>query len=201
MELSRTYGLASREMSLVAVVKRSGDRPGELPETRVVPVGMPQDTEFDAYFRGRTPHRVYSAASAVTYSGVPLDVAASIRFASPPARDVLFSRIPDADLVRIAALLEPDGGMPGKSAEERAARSCAAVLAFVAEGHTSSSGAFRLHVERLVKFLMSISVASDRVKRLVEQALDAASTGTAPAGDWLRFAREPGTRWNASKRP
>jgi len=49
-ELSRTYGLASREMSLVAVVKRAGDRPGELPETRVVPVGMPQNTDFSAYF-------------------------------------------------------------------------------------------------------------------------------------------------------
>jgi hypothetical protein len=33
-ELSRTYGLASREMSLVAVVKRPGDRPGELPIPR-----------------------------------------------------------------------------------------------------------------------------------------------------------------------
>ena len=47
--LSRTYGLASREMSLVAVVKRSGDRPGAIPETRVVPVGMPQDVKFEAY--------------------------------------------------------------------------------------------------------------------------------------------------------
>ena len=49
-ELSRTYGLASREMSLVAVVKRAGDRPGELPETRVVPVGLAQDVAYNAYF-------------------------------------------------------------------------------------------------------------------------------------------------------
>jgi Ca-activated chloride channel family protein len=49
-ELSRTYGLASREMSLIAVVKRAGDRTGELPETKVVPVGMTQDTQFGAYF-------------------------------------------------------------------------------------------------------------------------------------------------------
>src|SRR6185369_3435740 len=34
-ELSRQYGLASREMSLVAVVARTGDRAGDLPETRV----------------------------------------------------------------------------------------------------------------------------------------------------------------------
>jgi len=50
VELSRTYGLASREMALVCVVKRAGDQPGQLPETRVVRVGMPQDTHFGAYF-------------------------------------------------------------------------------------------------------------------------------------------------------
>ena len=55
LELSQTYGLASREMSLVAVVTRAGDRPGELPETRVVPVGMAQDTAFGAYFRQFSP--------------------------------------------------------------------------------------------------------------------------------------------------
>jgi hypothetical protein len=37
-------------MSLVAVVKRTGDRSGELPETRVVPVGMAENTAFGAYF-------------------------------------------------------------------------------------------------------------------------------------------------------
>ena len=50
LALSQTYGLASREMSLVAVVTRPGDRPDELPETRVVPVGMAQDTAFGSYF-------------------------------------------------------------------------------------------------------------------------------------------------------
>ncbi|MGB5295234.1 MAG: VWA domain-containing protein, partial [Thermoanaerobaculia bacterium] len=48
--LSREYGLASRVMALVAVVKREADKPGELPMTKVVPVGMPQDVEMDAYF-------------------------------------------------------------------------------------------------------------------------------------------------------
>jgi len=36
VELSTKYGLASREMALVAVARRAGDRPGELPETQVV---------------------------------------------------------------------------------------------------------------------------------------------------------------------
>jgi Ca-activated chloride channel family protein len=66
--LSQTYGLASREMSLVAVVTRPGDRPGELPETRVVPVGMAQDTVFGAYFRNQTSTGGMCAMSAPTAS-------------------------------------------------------------------------------------------------------------------------------------
>lgn len=54
LELSQKYGLASREMSLVAVVTRPGDRPGELPETQVVPIGMAQDMDFGAYFAGQS---------------------------------------------------------------------------------------------------------------------------------------------------
>jgi hypothetical protein len=54
LELSQKYLLASREMSLVAVVTRPGDRPGELPETQVVPIGMAQDMDFGAYFAGQS---------------------------------------------------------------------------------------------------------------------------------------------------
>jgi hypothetical protein len=45
--LSEEYGLASTACSLVAVVKRAGDKPGMVPRTRVVPVGMPEDTAFN----------------------------------------------------------------------------------------------------------------------------------------------------------
>ncbi|BDI31109.1 marine proteobacterial sortase target protein [Capsulimonas corticalis] len=48
--LSEEYGLASRACSLVAVIKQEGDQAGALPATRVIPVGMPDDTEFDSYF-------------------------------------------------------------------------------------------------------------------------------------------------------
>lgn len=48
--LSETYELASRRMALVAVVERPGDQPGVLPTTKVVPVRMPRDTNFEAYF-------------------------------------------------------------------------------------------------------------------------------------------------------
>ena len=48
--LSKTFGLASRRMALVAVIERESDQPDQLPETRVVPVGMPQDVCFSSYF-------------------------------------------------------------------------------------------------------------------------------------------------------
>lgn len=48
--LGGEYGLASRALSLVSVVKRAGDRPGVLPETRAVVTGMPEDVEPTAYF-------------------------------------------------------------------------------------------------------------------------------------------------------
>lgn len=49
-DLGKRYGLANRAMSLVAVVKRAGDNPDALPHSTVVPVGMPQGVEYDAYF-------------------------------------------------------------------------------------------------------------------------------------------------------
>jgi hypothetical protein len=108
------------------------------------------------------------------------------------ARDL---RTGNADLVDLAAMLEPDGGMPGDKPGVRAGRTIAAVLAFVAEGHTLTRGAFRLHVTRLAAYLKSLSGQSDLEARLIERALDAASTGKVPAGQWLILAREPGTRW------
>lgn len=196
LELSTAYGLASREMSLVAVVQRWNDRPGELPETRVVPLGMPRDTAFDAYFGAR-------ALQLANYICAP----APGQFAELPEAS-LFRRIPlfrrlksgsvqagDTALVDLAASLEPDGGMPGDTVEQRAARTIAALLAFVAEGHTPGTGAFRRHVARIVKFLQSLNPASDREKRLIERALDAAAAGTAPEGEWLVLADASGTGW------
>lgn len=191
LELSRTYGLASREMSLVAVVKRVGDRPGELPETRVVPVGMPQDTAFHAYF-GAPAHQVLSAAAPLVES---VAYRSFSRFSKVPRIMAAEVAASGAGLLDLAAMLEPDGGMPGDNIEVRAARTVAAVLAFVAEGHTLTAGAFRLHVGRLVEFLKSVSGASGREKRLMDRALDAAATGRAPAGEWLELARRPRTGW------
>jgi hypothetical protein len=209
-ELSKTYELASREMSLVAVVKRKGDRAGELPETLVVPVGMPQDTDFSEYFG-------LSASMAGMMPSVQLDTAeisGTVHFAKQFVKEsrsgrrshrgisamqslIRRSLTPDApaNLIDLAAMLEPDGGMPGSNPSVRLARTIAAVFAFVTEGHTSTTGAFRSHVTRLVKFLESVSTASDSEKHAIQRAIDAASKGTSPGGHWLALAREPDTGW------
>jgi Ca-activated chloride channel family protein len=61
LELSERYGLASSEMSLVAVVERADDQTGEIPKTNIVPVGMPQDTRFASYFGAAAAYHLPAA--------------------------------------------------------------------------------------------------------------------------------------------
>jgi hypothetical protein len=209
IELSQTYGLASREMSLVAVVKRAGDRPGELPETRVTPVGMPQDVNFGAYFPGATASVQLRMASAPLPATPSLTRSRSffdaLSFAKPrglqqemqamrsPAPEPLEAKeSPDDKLLNLAAEIEPDGGMPGATISERILRSIAAMLAFVASGHTLTSGAFRTHLNRLASFLKSAQGLTDREKKLVQPALEAAAKGSIGGSGWIDFAHGRG---------
>jgi hypothetical protein len=261
-ELSGTYGLASREMSLVAVVKRDGDRSGQLPETRIVPVGMPQDTAFGAYFHAPGGAPASAATGAFTRMlqsqavpsmsmpqaympppPMPLAPAAkpsspgdftkllrspvppqqAMAPPSPPAtggRSVaarFLARVrstrlsePEQDeqaapatpttedsLLALASAMDSDGGMPGRNADDRGSAGAVALLAFVVNGHTPSSGAFRTHVARLMKFLQSLAGLNAAKRGLLDQALSAAQTGKSPSGDWLILARSGGDRWGA----
>jgi Ca-activated chloride channel homolog len=63
IELSERYGIASSEMSLVAVVERADDQHGDVPATKIVPVGMAQDTGFGSYFAGNTAASAAGGAS------------------------------------------------------------------------------------------------------------------------------------------
>ncbi len=63
LELSERYGLTSSEMSLVAVVARADDQPGDVPKTKVVPVGMPEDTDLGSYFGRKGTIRMEAAMS------------------------------------------------------------------------------------------------------------------------------------------
>lgn len=230
-DLSTAYGLASREMSLVAVVKRLGDRPGELPETRVVPVGMAQDVERSAYFAAPagavtqcamalppppaqlpapSPIPRPSIVSSTPLATAPQDTRTSFlqRLAGrvrPPATSGLDKPTEESGsgedaLMDLAAQLEPDGGMPGKTASVRAGRTIAAVLAFLAAGHTPTVGAFRSHVARLVEFLKLAADVSAREKRLIDRALETVATGKAPDGKWQALASAPTAPWKDLER-
>jgi hypothetical protein len=191
-ELSLAYGLASREMALVAVVHREGDRAGEAALTKVVAVGMPQDTSFGAYF---------PPAAAMSLASMPTGVArASVRLGKLAMRreapqggigGTVFSltklpadQLPADQLMEMAGRMESDGGMPGRDEEERLLETVRAVLAFLQEGHGTKSGAFRVHVQRLVAFLEQHGGGRD----VVAKVIGAARQGRGIPGDWLSGA-------------
>jgi hypothetical protein len=170
---------------------------------------MPQDVNFGSYFGAPQRARLYGAAPAVS-AAAPFMHAAFLETAEMP--QTLFSRVRRAgaalrsessgsaetdELIRIASELEPDGGLPGKDSSDRAARSAAALLAFVAAGHTDNQGAFRLHVQRLLAFLRSLAGLPAGECEVIRAVVQAAASGTAWEGDWLRVARNRSGVWRA----
>jgi Ca-activated chloride channel family protein len=212
LDLSRTYGLASREMSLVAVVSRAGDRPGELPLTQAVPMGMAQDTNFGAYFQHQTGAYMPmpSAAAPLASRGPKAAKAISSLLDSSSAPEVaaeagdfseMLGAAPPADtaediLLDLASQMDSDGGMPGKTREARAIWTVTALLAFLSQGHTPTDGAFRSHVVRLTAFLKTLTGLSGLQQEVVAAVLELAREGKAPDGEWLTLARRPGNHWS-----
>lgn len=188
LELSRRYGLASRAMSLVAVVKRESDMPGELPVTRVVPVGMPRDVNFDSYFgapMAAPPAPMQAASALMTFGSAPprmpgsrsssgggfmrsLRERVSSRQSASPKKA---SSSAEDKLMDLAASMEPDGGMPGKNVEERVRKTLEAIRKFLDAGHTSSHGAFRTHVQKLADFLRKQQGLGTKLKAEVDEVL------------------------------
>ena len=206
-------------MSLVVVVTRQGDRPDQLPETRVVPVGMPRGTKFGSYFAKRwTPIRVgmpmqrrTAPASpepvtfhAAGYEGSGFECFDSFFGTSSPPEQRVHKNTNDDILLELAARIEADGAMPGKNAAARVLTTVITVLAFVSEGHTAKHGAFRSHVERMVQYLkfvgrpnffQSAGKLSEHEKQLVEAILKLVKKETARAGDWVKLAQSSVHTW------
>jgi hypothetical protein len=220
--LSQTYGLASREMSLVAVVARPGDHPGKLPETQVVPVGMAQDTKFEAYFRrqvrgGMAAPEASAPNAGICFSrsldsyraapgGKPAFSRSSVRLSrrtdavKVPADKARAAKSAEDILLDLASRMDSDGGMPGKNRESRAIATVIAVLAFLSQGHSPTGGAFRSHVVRLVSFLRSLTGLSSRRQEVVAAVIELARKGTAPAGEWITCAHTSGNHWREVER-
>lgn len=218
LALSQTYGLASREMSLVAVVTRPGDRPDELPETRIVPVGMAQDTSFASCFSKHVVAQGLPARFLAQASLIENDEMAGTALFAPEITELrslsgkrgadrtgrrqfsLFSMetaVPPVEgvediLLELASGMESDGGMPGENHESRISATIVALFAFLSQGHTHTHGAFRSHVTRLESFLQRLTGLSGPLQRVVAAAIEHARQGTAPAGDWITLARTSG---------
>jgi Ca-activated chloride channel family protein len=152
--LSEEYRLASREMALVAVVSRAGDKPGEVPSTRVVPVGMPQDSPFTGVF-GEVAMRLQSRAQPIGKERAKLH-------RTDRKKDVFYSLAPNTNpervntLMELAARIEQDGGMPGANLSARVDSTIEALRKFLWEGNTRHKGTFRAHVSRLADWLQSV---------------------------------------------
>lgn len=197
LALSSEYGLATRLNSLVAIVKRTGDRPGNMPETRVVPIGMPLGTDFDAY-AGQGP-RFASACQSVRpasqrrgASGCALNESSSCFLEEPFEATKLFSSS-DKDEVatKIAGMLKADGGMPGPTDEIRLSNSLGALACLVACGNTSSTGPFRAHVKRLIEYLEKADWCHVP-KMYIDDArtlLESLQAGRPPNNSWIGLAR------------
>lgn len=73
-------------------------------------------------------------------------------------------------LVQLAGCFEPDGGMPGKNEEDRWIATATALVCFISEGHTIKSGAFRIHVRKMLAFLKNATATTidNQKRRFVE---------------------------------
>ena len=172
---SEEYGLSSQVMSLVAVVKREGDVQGELPKTTVVPVGMPQDTDFESYFAASAmPESMDSGLCRLSIDDPAMDAMRDIAYDEGPELQAEITFAGPDRLIGLSALLEPDGGMPGDNPEERLLASLLALLAFHAEA-TRVGAAPSPGTSRLLAWLKQadLSTLSEEQRDIVTRVLDA----------------------------
>jgi Ca-activated chloride channel family protein len=185
--LSEKFGLASRTMALVAVVERAGDQPGAPPATRVVSVGMPRGTKYGSYFAPRPASDMAMMAldGFVAPSSLNIRRAVFRRPAPTPPPD-------ETDrLLQIASSLQPDGGVSGTDNEDRALKTIAALLFFLSQGHTPEQGAFRAHVEKMVRFLEGLAglANGETVKKMTAFAREGKKPAQIAAESWKDVAQ------------
>lgn len=126
--LSEEYGLASREMALVAVVERKGDMLDELPKTIVVPVGLPQFVEREAYWGSDL---AFFNNSPTASKGMSKTIRMAARFIEP--RNPLYIRKvrdPYDELIKLSSIMKADGGLPGNDLNERIVKSAATLVLY-----------------------------------------------------------------------
>ncbi len=180
VSLAKEFNLANRAMSLVAVVKRPDDRRGELPHTTVVPVGMPADADFEAYF---TPRPM-----TVSRTHYLKDTLSFVRCAER-CLSMSSDREPDYDGTTIAAALLSDGGLPAQTMEMRVLITLAAALALHMLQIKSGRHTFERHLTRMQRFITSHGdVLDPALHETVTRLLSAIARDVAVEGDWAHIA-------------
>ncbi len=213
--LARRFGLGNRAMALVAVHERADARPGELPATRVVPVGLPEDVQMEAYFarveckwalpEGTGPgpdEPPVSPSNVAMVRGLLLEpesveqqpVRSRGRRRGPERRARAAAGSPeDLELVApvIAARLEADGGLPGRTLGARVAATVAAAVALAWFAQETGTARWRGCLERMLRFLRGVDGARLAPERaaLLEEVLEALEAGYVPAGPWAELGR------------
>ena len=91
------------------------------------------------------------------------------------------------DLIELLGLLEPDGGAPGDTLEERILGTVLILLAAVQTGSTRKEGPYRAHIGRMLSFLeANLPGGLDTKKhQAVRAAIAAAEAGEVHDEDWL----------------
>jgi len=148
-----------------------------------VRVGMPEDTDFGAYFgpamRAARPAPVFSEGPPCYAAPEPTEFAQSYSEplesqSAPMPEDVAYASMDDDRigptlridevsvdlLVALAGAIEPDGGMPGDDDEERLFATAFAMAVFMSEGNTFTHGVFAAHVRRLAEYLRGRDLAA-----------------------------------------
>ena len=189
--LSFEFELASRVTALVAVVEREGDRPGELPKTSIVPVGMPQDVMFERYFRPAFRRGKTIPMCQIRRCQHALRLPPAGRIDSASVLPSAPSRESVAVLLELAGMMEPDGGLPGETEEQRVVASLVALFLYGVEGHTAQDGAFMLHVQRLLHYLEAADKSGfgELERRAIASALNTVKQEGTIKGEWLPLAR------------
>ncbi len=208
---SREYGLASRAMSLVAVVERPGDDDSKVPPTKVEPVGLPQDVAFAAYFGEKRVDRLMATSQGIMAAPRPVlgDLVGRIEprvrmgcpilpdseeddtcfLVQPAPPSITAGRQPS--LIDLASALMPDGGLPGQDEASRLFKSVLLLAWFLLEGHTAHSGPFRKHVSRLADFVKARvdRLPDDQSRAAVNRILNEVSAGGGLPNDLLDVAQ------------
>ncbi|MGC8885626.1 MAG: VWA domain-containing protein [Verrucomicrobiia bacterium] len=170
---SKKYQLASRVMGLVAVIKRTNNNYQGLPKTRVVPVGMPEDVQWDAYFyQKNAPVMDYSIPMKMdnTKKATPIKMYKCIESPKllPAERDIYSDKANTIDhLFDLVSKIEPDGGMPGDDFEERIKKTILALFEILDNGKYAETGVLRLHVRKMLRFLKQYETNHPIITRVI----------------------------------